>query len=188
MNSTRSGKPIFALLEFLWSFPNAAFKIVSLFVLSTLVLSCALKANCGLVPFSTLRTENFELYVIDVWCLWLRAHKQCLKLLNSSDLPSRKLFLVTAFPTSLSARSFVVALARPGQQNHTGLRRQIQIWRWMSEPSHSPDYPFHFSLFVVNPTVAEARVCIMLHVPSVSAEEQKRTTVWICDVFERRCL
>ena len=41
-----------------------------------------------------------------VWCTWLCTRRQCLKLLNTSDLPRRHPIVVVALPANLSALSF----------------------------------------------------------------------------------
>ena len=74
----RSEKPYASLR----SFPNVAFEPVPVFVW-TMALSRPFKED-GLALLSSRRSM--------VWCPWLCARRQCLKLLNTSDLPrSRRL-------------------------------------------------------------------------------------------------
>ena len=60
-----------------------------------------------------------------VWCPWLCASRQCLKFLNTSDLPRSKQIVRVAFPARLFARSLLFTPACPGQYT----RREF--WRWM---------------------------------------------------------
>ena len=61
-----------------------------------------------------------------VWCPWICARRQCLKLLNTSDLPRSKPLARVALPALLSARSFLFTPATPGQYSHRSFRR----WMW----------------------------------------------------------
>ena len=71
-----------------------------------------------------------------VWCPWLCARRECLKLLNTRDLPRSKPFVRVALPASLSARSFPFTPACPGQYtqflyiivNRVSQRLVLNIW------------------------------------------------------------
>ena len=70
-----------------------------------------------------------------VWCHWLCARRQCLKLLSISDLRRRKPLVIVAFLASLSARSFPITPACPGQHTHRSLNSGINLVRGKREMS-----------------------------------------------------
>ena len=109
------------------SFQNAApeFQTVLTFVWLMMALSH---------PFNLFKEDHLALPLsmplssrsLMMWCPWLCAHRQCLKLLNTSDLPRSKSFMSVTLPASLSAQSFPFTLACPRQHTHRSFSR------WMS--------------------------------------------------------
>ena len=68
-----------------------------------------LKDDCRALPLSTPLSSGSLM----VWCPWLCAWREWLKLLNTLDLPRRKPLVIVALPVSLSAGSFHLTLALP---------------------------------------------------------------------------
>ena len=104
------------------SFPNVVFETVPMLVWLTMALSRPFKEDRLALPLSTPLPSRRSL----VWCLWLCARRQCLKLLNTLYLPRIKPLVTVALPASLSARTFSFTPACPGQYTHRSFR-----W-WMS--------------------------------------------------------
>ena len=104
-------------------FQNAAFEFetVLMFVWLMIALVHPFKEDRLALPLSTPLSRSLM-----VWCPWLCAHRQCLKLLNTSDLPTCKSLMRVTLPTSLSAQSFPYTLACPRQHTHRSFSR------WMS--------------------------------------------------------
>ena len=101
------------------SFPTVAFETVPVFVWLTMAPSRPFKEDCLALPLSTPLSSRWLI----VWCSWLCACRQCLKFLNTSDLPRCKPFVMVALPASLSARSFRFTLTCPGQYTRWSFRR-----------------------------------------------------------------
>ena len=85
------------------------------------LLSHPFKEDRLALPFSTPLSSRWSI----MWCPWLCDHRNCLNLLNISDLPRTNPLVKVALPTSLSAQSFPSILACPGQYTHWS------FWRWM---------------------------------------------------------
>ena len=82
-----------------------------------------------------------------VWCAWLCTYRQCLKFLNTSDLPRCKPLVMVALPNCLSDQSFPLTLTSQGQCIHRSL------WRWCSNIATCRNgLLFRFLFFVWKPS------------------------------------
>ena len=110
MVSVRSEKPICAppsSRSFLTG--TVAVETVPVFVWLTMALSPLFKKDRLALRLSTPLSSRRSV----VWCPWFCACRQCLKLLNTSDLPRSESLVRVALPASLFARSFPFTPACP---------------------------------------------------------------------------
>ena len=116
------------------SFPNVVFETVPVLVWLTMALSRPLKEDRPSLPLSTPLSSRRSM----VWCPWLCDRRECLKFLNTSDLPKCKPLVVAALPASLSARSFPFTPVCPGQFAQRTFLNIIEAHAYRSRVVSSP--------------------------------------------------
>ena len=104
------------------SFPNVAFDTVPMLIWLMIAIFHPFNEGRLALPLAMPVSSRWSM----VWCPWLCACRQCLKLHNTSDLLRSKPLVMVALPPSLSSQSFPFTPACPGQYTY---RRFL---RWMS--------------------------------------------------------
>jgi len=112
-------------------FPSIPFGTVPTFIQLTMAMSCPTKDHHWMLPLS----KSLSSRQLMVWCSWLCAHKECLKLLNTSDHLICKPIVVVALCDQGSTWTTSPGVFEGGCQTLTHA---------------SLGFPFHFSLFVAS--------------------------------------
>ena len=96
---------------------------------------------------------------------------QCLKLLSNSDPPRSKPLVRVALPSSLSARSFPVTPACPGQYTHRSFRRYMSTMDTLHSGLPIPLFTFCSKLI--------KSVRMMACVVRLSPREASQRRAWV---------